>query len=407
MIAAALLLLQLAATPAAASPRPATATTATAVTVRGADGAVDVPVAVRNGATVVRADVLARALGARLETERGGRHVLQVGDVALAFTPGIPFVGRGDESLPIASAPFVAEGRLFLPLQVLSDVLPRAVPTLVFDADRRELRPVTPVARAAAPAPRPSPAPILAAAPARRGATRTVVVDAGHGGPDGGMRGPLGRTKTLREKDVTLAVAKRYADVLRERGMKVVMTRTTDTLIALADRGRIANRAKGDLFVSIHVNAANPNWKNAAGARGFETYFLADAKTEDARRVAELENASEQFESVAETSKGDPLRFIVTDMQQNEHLRESSELAALVQSHLRRVHDGPNRGVKQAGFKVLVTAFMPAVLVELGFGTNPTEAAMLKDGARQQRMAEALADATEEYFRRLDPASTP
>jgi len=236
---------------------------------------------------------------------------------------------------------------------------------------------------------------------------RTVVVDAGHGGPDGGMRGPLGRTTTLREKEITLAVAKRYADVLRARGHKVVMTRTTDTLIALADRGRIANRAKGDLFVSIHVNAANPNWKNAAGARGFETYFLADAKTEDARRVAELENASERFESVAETSKSDPLRFIVTDMQQNEHLRESSELAAIVQSHLGRVHDGPNRGVKQAGFKVLVTAFMPAVLVELGFGTNPAEAAMLRDAARQQRMAEALADATDEYLRRLDPAATP
>ena len=232
---------------------------------------------------------------------------------------------------------------------------------------------------------------------------RTVVVDAGHGGPDRGMTGPVKGTPRIAEKDITLAVSKRYAAELRKRGHKVVMTRTTDTLIALTDRGRIANRAQGDLFVSIHVNAANPRWQNAGAARGFETYFLADAKTEDARRVAEMENASERFEAVSETSRNDPLRFIVTDMQQNEHLRESSELAAHIQRGLRTVHDGPDRGVKQAGFRVLVTAFMPAVLVELGFGTNATDAAMLRDPARQQRMAEALADATEEYLRRSEP----
>ncbi|HEX6631090.1 MAG TPA: N-acetylmuramoyl-L-alanine amidase, partial [Gemmatimonadaceae bacterium] len=197
------------------------------------------------------------------------------------------------------------------------------------------------------------------AAPARPPLTerRTVVVDAGHGGPDRGMTGPIGASRPLLiEKDVTLSVAKRVAAVLERRGMRVIMTRTADTLIALADRGHIANEAGGDVFLSIHVNAANPRWKNASAARGYETYFLADAKTEDARRVAELENASERFEAVQDTRKGDPLRFILTDMQQNEHLRESSELAAIVQRHLGRVQHGPSRGVKQAGFKVLVTA---------------------------------------------------
>lgn len=247
-------------------------------------------------------------------------------------------------------------------------------------------------------------APPAAAEPPVTRARRTVVVDAGHGGPDRGMTGPIGASRPrLIEKDVTLAVSKRVAAVLERRGMRVVMTRSTDTLIALADRGHIANEAGGDLFLSIHVNAANPRWKNAAAARGYETYFLADAKTEDARRVAELENASERFEAVADTRKGDPLRFILNDMQQNEHLRESSELAAIVQRHLGEVHDGPSRGVKQAGFKVLVTAFMPAVLVEIGFGSNPTEARVLTDADEQQRIAEAIADATEEYLRRLEP----
>jgi N-acetylmuramoyl-L-alanine amidase len=110
-------------------------------------------------------------------------------------------------------------------------------------------------------------------------------VDAGHGGPDGGMHGPIGGGPPIAEKTVTLAVAKRVGAMLGRRGIDVKYTRTTDTLIALSDRGRIANDAHADLFVSIHVNAANPNWKEPGASRGFETYFLAEAKTEDARRV--------------------------------------------------------------------------------------------------------------------------
>src|SRR5688572_13740589 len=103
-----------------------------------------------------------------------------------------------------------------------------------------------------------------------------VVVDAGHGGrdPGGAMHG------SLSEKDVALQVALKVGDALRARGVDVVYTRTRDTLVALDDRGRIANQARGDVFISIHVNAANPGWRNPAAARGFETYFLAEAKTE-------------------------------------------------------------------------------------------------------------------------------
>lgn len=245
----------------------------------------------------------------------------------------------------------------------------------------------------------------VAAPVARPAVPHTVIVDAGHGGPDNGMRGTKRGGGAFREKDVTLAVSRKVAAELRRRGVKVVMTRTTDTLIALADRGRIANRAGGDLFVSIHVNAANPRWKNASGARGFETYFLADAKTEDARRVAEMENASEQYETAAPTTRGDPLSFILSDMKQNEYLRESSALAASVQRHLKRIHPGPDRGVKQAGFKVLVTASMPAVLVELGFGSNPAEAAFLASDAEQARLADVIVDGTMEYLSRLDRRS--
>lgn len=224
-----------------------------------------------------------------------------------------------------------------------------------------------------------------------------VIVDAGHGGRDPGA--PM-RSTSLREKDIALQVALKVGEALRAKGVDVVFTRSKDTLIALHDRGRIANQAKGDVFISIHVNAANPGWKNPDAARGFETYFLAEARTEDARRVEEMENESIRFESDAPVQTNDPLSFILSDMMQNEHLRESSDLADIVQKHLSAVHPGPDRGVKQAGFRVLVRAFMPAILVELGFGTNAEEAAFMANPSKQRAMARAIADATREYLER-------
>lgn len=224
-----------------------------------------------------------------------------------------------------------------------------------------------------------------------------VIVDAGHGGVDPGAPVQGGR---LREKDITLQLSLKVGAALRRRGIAVVYTRTRDTLIARADRGRIANQAEGDAFLSIHVNAANPRWKQPQAARGFETYFLGVAKTEDTRRVEEMEEESGRFETASAGSAADPLDFILTDMLQNEHLRESSDLAEIIQRHLRKIHPGPDRGVKQAGFTVLVSAFMPAVLVEVGFGTNREEARFLASAARQEEMAEAIAEATREYLQR-------
>ena len=214
------------------------------------------------------------------------------------------------------------------------------------------------------------------------------------------MSGPVGARRKMYEADVTLAVAKQLRDVLSDRGVDLVMTRTTDTLIALADRGRIANRAKGDVFLSIHVNAANPRLRDPAAARGFETYFLSEAKTDDERRVAALENEAVKYEVESDANGGDPLSFILNDMKQNEYLREASALAQTVQRSLGTVHPGTNRGVKQAGFRVLVGAFMPAVLVEVGFGTNAADSAYLSSATGQRLIAAAIADATMAYLSR-------
>ena len=112
-----------------------------------------------------------------------------------------------------------------------------------------------------------------------------------------------------------------------------------------------------------------------------------------------MENDAVKFESTQDKiDKDDPLSFILSDMQQNMHLRESSTLAELIQRRLAKMHPGPNRGVKQAGFRVLVTAYMPAVLVEIGFGTNPSEAAYISNPVKQKVIASAIADAAMQYL---------
>jgi N-acetylmuramoyl-L-alanine amidase len=317
------------------------------------------------------------------------------------------------------------DGTWLLPYHVAATLLPEATQALAYEAAAdgagllgAVLPPTTTVLpsigpRSAAVAPRPAPAeprpelPAPAAPPAvRAGALsgRVVVIDAGHGGPDAGMRGPAVNGEPLTEKAITLGVAHALRAALAERGVSAVMTRTRDTLIALADRGRIANASRGDLFVSVHVNAANPGWRDPAGVRGFETYFLSEARTEDARQVAERENESVRYEAAPAANDGDPLRFIVSDLAQNAHLRASSRLAEAVQRRLGRVHPGPSRGVHQAGFKVLVTAAMPAVLVEVGFGSNPSEAAYLASERGQAAIAAAIADAVVEHLGRYGGA---
>jgi N-acetylmuramoyl-L-alanine amidase len=234
-------------------------------------------------------------------------------------------------------------------------------------------------------------------APVRAGRT-LVVVDAGHGGPDRGMSGTTSARSKVYEADITLAIAKKLKAALIARGLDVLMTRSTDTLIALRDRGRIANDAGATLFLSIHVNAANPRWRNPRSARGFETYFLSDAKTEDDRRVAEMENDADRFLD-EDNGPGDPLALVLGDMLQNAYLRESSELAAHVQNGMKPMHpSSSDRGVKQAGFAVLIAAHMPAALVEVGFGTNASEASWLASAKGQQALAEAIANSTGKYL---------
>ena len=221
----------------------------------------------------------------------------------------------------------------------------------------------------------------------------TVVVDAGHGGHDPGASGPSG----TREKDVNLAVARRLAHRLEDTGaVDVVLTRADDTFVALGERRKIANRADADLFVSIHANAAD-----SPSAEGFETYYLSTAKTAQALEVARRENASIRYENPEiDPESLDELNFILWDLAQNEFFRESSVLAQTVQEELDRRMDLRSRGVKQAPFFVLNGTFMPAILFETAFITNPREEALLNDPSFQTRLVDGLAGSILAYLDR-------
>ena len=215
-------------------------------------------------------------------------------------------------------------------------------------------------------------------------------------------------TRGVQEKHVTLQVSRLLRTELQERGIQVRMTRTTDTLIALRDRPRYCTE-ECELFVSIHVNSLARR-RGYTARRGFETYIIGEARTEDARRVAQMENDAIRFESSAvpdAASQG--LDFILRDLQLNEHLRESARAAELIQEHLDPVHSGENRGVKGGPYHVLNAARRPAVLVELGYSTNPEDARIMTRRSSQEALASAIADAVVayllEYERKIGPGA--
>ncbi len=212
----------------------------------------------------------------------------------------------------------------------------------------------------------------------------TVVLDAGHGGKDGGTVGRKG----TKEKDITLDIAKRVALMLEKNTrVHVVLTRDEDIFVPLEKRTQIANKANGKIFVSIHVNA-NPNRR----VRGFETYLLRPGKTDDAIAVASRENAVIKLEGKTGNKfkglSGESL--IMATMAQSMFLKESEDLASFIQSELDNRLSSPNRGVKQAGFYVLIGASMPNVLIETGFLSNSVEEKNMKKSEYRQKIAQGI-----------------
>ena len=344
--------------------------------VEGVGEPVSVNVAMHRGYPAYPAWTL-RNLGARVDATAGGSRVVFGAD-SLEFRLGSPFFQAVGEAHQLVEPPYREGGILYLPHQLFAEWFPSTYPDQVEYRDGRlRLKSV-------------------ASGPARDGGGASgppmVVIDPGHGGPDPGRVGPSG----LQEKDVVLQVSKRLARELADRGYEVRMTRTTDTLIPLEQRAHMANEWRGNrpaLFLSIHANGVDDR-----RVTGFETFFLSDARTEDERRVAEMENASLAYESSSRVVGTDDLDFILNNLRNDFYVRASHSLAGLVQDEFGDFHRGNDRGVKQAGFVVLIGAFMPAVLVELAFISNPREERLLGSGSFQVDAAEGIADAVDRFF---------
>ena len=222
-----------------------------------------------------------------------------------------------------------------------------------------------------------------------------VVVDPGHGGEDLGAVGPGG---TL-EKEINLDIGLQLKDMLENEGFTVILTRDDDRFIPLADRTKIANEAGADLFISIHANASETNKK----ARGFISFILSDAKTDQARAAAALENAAIRFED-SNKQKGyvSDIDFILLDMVQNEFLKESADLAAMIEQNIEKQTKITSRGVDQAGFFVLNKAYMPSVLVESAFISNKQDEKLLKSRNTRKDIARSIADSIVEFKKKYE-----
>ena len=368
-------------------------------------GETSVPVTSERGSAAVAAPLLGPPLGLTVAIE-GSRVAVALSGTEFVFQLGAPFVRAGGVVYGLVGEPYVARDTVFLPLSWLADCVPRALGGRYrWDASGAGPRLVElAVAGAVAAAPPPAATPTFASPPPPVAVPNpmtglrlhhTVVVDPGHGGADPGNPGryfPDG----LVEKDITLAIGRLLRAELVRRGIGASLTRSGDTLVDLADRGAFC-KAECDLFVSIHVNAM-PEGRRADRASGVETYFLSDAKTEDQQRVAQTENDAIRFETGTSSAATGPLGFILRDLQVNEYLRESAQLAALVQDSVARIHPGGGHGVQQAGFMVLTTARRPAILVETGFATNRADGAFLASSLGQHKIASAIADGIVAYL---------
>ncbi|NIN70998.1 MAG: hypothetical protein GTO46_03480 [Gemmatimonadetes bacterium] len=332
-----------------------------------------VPVEEERGYPAARVGALADALG-----YAHAGYLIRMDGESVRFTAGSPFFSVGEQVYQLANPTYASGPHLMIPASWALEWLPAARPRQWSYMDGRLVE-------------RPS---VMVRPPERD--RWLVVIDPGHGGRDPGTIGVGG----TREKDVTLAIGKQLADRLRrESDIDVALSRNRDTLVSFADRPR-AFQLRGrdevpDLFISIHANSMP---RKPHSARGFETYFLAIARTDEALQVALRENESLRFEDGGSAAALDPLNYMLTDLQSTANLQESRLLATSINRSMVATLSGPDLGVKQGPFQVLVGATMPAVLVEVGYLSNRSEERLLRSSSYQAKIADALADAVVNYL---------
>lgn len=227
-----------------------------------------------------------------------------------------------------------------------------------------------------------------------------VVIDAGHGGHDSGAVG-----KYAYEKNITLNVAKQLGTKIESNydNIKVVYTRSSDKYITLQQRANIANKANGDLFISIHVNSVDVKNKSRKSIAGASVFTLGLHKSDDNLAVAKRENSVIELEKDYSTTysgfnPNSTESYIIFEMNQNKHMQQSVEFASSIQEELINTAGRVDKGVRQAGFWVLWATSMPSVLVELDFICNPKQEEYLSSEKGQEQLSSSLYNAFQKYY---------
>jgi N-acetylmuramoyl-L-alanine amidase len=217
---------------------------------------------------------------------------------------------------------------------------------------------------------------------------REIIIDAGHGGKDPGA---IGR-RNIQEKRIVLDVSQRLAKILKERGYKVKMTRSSDVFISLQERTEIASRSNADLFVSVHANASP-----VRSVHGLEVFTSKQLRFQDKAEVQRKTNQQLMFANMSMKKGSNDLMNIVSDMLYTHKQGAAKTLAKQLSKKTSRAVKTKNRGEKQSRFYVLRNTLIPAVLVEVGFLTNPKESKLLQTGTYRQRIARGIAESIIDY----------
>ncbi|MCZ6856787.1 MAG: N-acetylmuramoyl-L-alanine amidase [Gemmatimonadetes bacterium] len=395
------MLLVAAAAPAGPSTEPEAPAAVVIATSRGTRA---VPVSTERGHPALPADELSILLPMSTRWGVDGWITVDFGGQAFRFLLNAPIFEFRNRIIHVVGGAYMHRDSLFVPLQWLAEYVPRTFREAYrYDplAARFEEVGMTPVAsRVSQP---PSSGSFGAAVEDAPAAARSlglkrkhrVVVDAGHGGGDSGTLGG-----NLVEKNLALAISSLLQEELERRGIEAVLTRTTDVLIPWSRRAPRC-RDDCDLFVSIHVNALEraPGYRNIGG---LETYFFDYRRQNAPDRLEQRENSSLRYQPQEDRISDDPVTTILSDLEENEYMRESAQLADLVREYAGRAHPNGSRKVVQRNFQVLRWATRPAILVETGYSTNRRDAEFLSSREGRRRLARGIADGIVQYLLRYE-----
>lgn len=381
-----------------------------------------VPAIQKDGTWMVDIDALSKEEGLSttwLPVER--RFKAEGKQLTCAFALGVPYIFANGNAFKISSPTVFEKETVWTPLRETVEIFSKAFSkSYALDSSAGLLKPLeadktdssaakkssfsaSPASQAAKSTAKAPPSPKNSApgknAPAGSREVRTIVIDPGHGGKDPGAIG-----KISNEKDIVLSVAKLLKKELVAKGFEVKLTRSTDKFIQLSERPQLANKWNGDLFISLHCNAIDGSDARKKKTRGFRIYVLRDPESEEDRAIARRENkVAKTYGDKNSKDELSPLDWlkIQARLEQYKHASYTFTEKAIRSYEVGKIPK-QGSGAGGAGFMVLVGAFMPATLVELGFISNPEEEKYMNSEKGQKDMAKRIATGVEEYKKAID-----